>query len=113
MALKNTMQAITMTSIDSANFTGSYQVINNLGLTQACSIIRIINASNKDVTISYDGTTDHDYVSAGSVLQLPFQSNAQATNLVAIFPIGKKVYVKGSAGIGLVYLAGYFQPSAG
>ena len=111
MAVKNSVQAIALTSIDSATFTGAYQVINAAGLTKNCFMIRLTNNSNKDITVSYNGTVDHDFVKAGTFIQLPFQENAQPNNLIANMSMGTIVYVRGAAGAGLVYLAGYYQPS--
>ena len=111
MAVKNSVQAIALTSIDSATFTGAYQAVNASGLAKNCFMIRITNNSNKDVTVSYNGTTDHDFIKAGTFIQLPFQEMAQPNNLIANMALGIIVYVKGAAGVGLVYLAGYYQPS--
>lgn len=110
MAVKNVVKSIALTSIDSATFTGSYQVINTNGLDQACFLLRIINNSNRDITVSYDGTTDNDFVPDASVLEIASQGNSQPNNFIALFSKGLKVYVKGTAGgTGLVYLVGYYQ----
>jgi len=111
MALQNSIKSIILSSIDSATFTGSFQVINANGLPKPCSIIRIINNSNKDVTISYDGLVENDFIPVGNTLQLPFESNSQPQNHVSLLPQGTKIWVKGAAGTGLVYLAGYYQYS--
>lgn len=111
MSVKNSIQAIALTSIDSATFTGSYQAINSSGLSKNCFMIRITNNSNKDVTVSYNGSTDHDFIKAGTSIQLSFQDMAQPNNFIANMSLGTIVYVKGAAGAGLVYLAGYYQPS--
>lgn len=110
MSLRNIVQATGLTSIDSAGFTGAYQVINTLGLPKGCFLIRIINNSNVGVTVSYDGALDNDFVRAGESMTLNFQTNSQPNNHVAKLPAGTKVYVKAAAGAGLVYLTGYFQP---
>lgn len=109
MSVRNSVAAIALTSIDSSTFTGSYQLINTGGLANACFLLRIINNSNRDVTISYDGSTDNDVVQTLATIQLPLQSNNQPTNNIALIPKGTKVWVKASAGTGSVYLAGYTQ----
>lgn len=111
MSVKNSIQPIPLTSINSATFTGNYQLISGAGgLTNSCIILRIINNSNIGVTVSYDGINDHDFVPANSVLQLPFQSNAQPNNFSALIAKGTRIYVKAAAGAGIVYLSGYYQP---
>ena len=111
MALKNIIQAIPLTNIASSTVSSTYQAINSTGLPSACSIIRIINNSTDDVTVSYDGTNDHEYVPKATVVQLSFEANAQPNNFVSVLPIGTRVYVKGTAGTGNIYLSGYFNPS--
>jgi hypothetical protein len=72
--------------------------------------LRIINNSDVGLEISYDGSTQHDFVAANTTLNLPVQTNSQPTNKTALFPKGTTVYVNGSTGTGVVYLAGYYQP---
>lgn len=109
MSVTNSVQAIPLTSIDSATLTANYQAINVGGLAAPCFLIRVINASNVPVTISYDGVNDNDYLPANTVLQLNFQANSQPNNQVAKLSQGTKISVKGNVGIGLIYVAGYTQ----
>lgn len=109
---KNIIKAIELTHINSAAFTGAYQAINPTGLPNACFLIRIINNSNKSITVSYDGVTDQDFIIAGATFQLPIQSNALPNNYIANIKQGTIVYVKAAAGAGLVYLAGYYSPQS-
>lgn len=109
MSKKNYIQAVELTSIDSGTFTGAYQSINDDGLPHDCSIIRIINNCNKDITISYDGSTNHDFLQDGEVLQISLQANASPSGFVSALKKGQVVYVKGAAGTGYIYLAGYYN----
>lgn len=110
--VKNVVRAITLTSINSATLTGSYQAINIDGLPFPCFYLRINNSSNTGVTISYNGVTDNDYVLATDKLDLKMQQNAQPPAGVANWPKGTTVYVKGTAGVGIIYLSGYYQPQS-
>jgi hypothetical protein len=112
MSVKNCVKAIPLTSIDSSTFTGSYQAINTGGLPFPCYIIRINNDSTENVTISYDGTTDHEFLPTLLFTQLTFQGNPQPNGYYAVLPAGTVVYVKGTAGTGLVYLSGYYMPNS-
>lgn len=110
MAVRNSISPVVLTSINSGTFTGNYQVINATGLPYACFMIRIINNSDRDVTVSFDGTNDNDFVQDTQSIQIESQTNSQPNNFTCLFPKGTKVYVKGLAGgTGLVYLAGYAQ----
>lgn len=109
---KNIIKNIPLQSIDSSTFTGNYQVLS-AGLPQACFLVRIVNNSDRDITISYDGSNDHDFIAQKTTLQLPIQANSQPASFVANIRQGTPLYVKGTAGgTGLVYLAGYYQPAS-
>jgi len=107
---KNSVKAETMIAFLSSTITGTYQLITTL--SNACFLVRIINASTEDITISYDGTTNNEYVIAGTVAQLPFQSNSQPAAMVALMAQGTPFYVKGTAGTGDIYIVGYYVPNA-
>jgi len=110
MAVKNYMKAVPLTSVNSATFTGAFVALNG-GLQAPCVILRIINSSNREIDISYDGgATAHDHLFPGERLQLDFQANAVPNTSSAAMAKGTVIYVRGAAGAGLVYLAGYYQP---
>lgn len=104
MAAKNNVLAIPLSTV---SVSGSYQAFT--ALPQACFEIRITNASNNQVTISLDGTNDHDVVLQSQVLAVEAQTNSQPNNFRSNFAKNLTLYVKGS-GAGNVYLAGYYQP---
>ena len=113
MPVKNTIKAIALASFDTNSSDGTYKLVNTGGTTQACFWLRLVNNSNKDITVSYDGTNDHDFVPAGKEFNLMGQTNAQPSNFVANIPLGFKVYIKNVQGTGLFYLSGYYQPIGG
>jgi hypothetical protein len=108
--VKNPLMPIEMTSFDSSVMTAGYKVINADGLDEACCVLRITNDSTLDVTISFDGTKDHDYLCTGDVLQI---SAPPSLTDRANFAKGVKVYLKGAAGQGCIYLSGYYRPLGG
>jgi hypothetical protein len=111
MSVKNSVQPIALSSIDSATLLANYQLLSvAAGIPNPVFYVKIVNNSNTPVTVSYDGTNDHDFVRAGTDAQLNFQANNQPTNQNALLPAFTKVYVKGSAGVGLIYLSAWFQP---
>ncbi len=110
MAVKNSVAPIPLTTIDSATFTGAYQLLSGAaGLTQAVQMLYISNNANVVITVSYDGVNDHDYIIAGQTRMLNFQTNSQPNTSIAKLAKGTKVYVKGAAGAGLVALSGWYQ----
>lgn len=108
MSNMNYVKAAAITSISSASITSSLQAINTSGFPGPAIMIRLINASNKDVAVSFDGSHAHDYLQAGAVLQLIPQTNSIPNNWVALFKKGTNVYVSGDAGTGYLYLAVYY-----
>ncbi len=105
---QNSVKPLDLASVLSSTVTALYAPLNGTGFSQAPFFIRIINASNMAITISYDGVNDHDFVVANSVLEIPCQSNAQPGAFVALFPKNTIVYIKGTAGTGTIYIAGYY-----
>jgi len=104
------LSSIEIASIDSSTFTGNLQAINTAGLPNSCSIIRIINNSDRDVTVSYDGSTNHDFLPDGETLQINLGQNTVPSGYRTLLRKGTVVYVSGLAGgTGLVYLVGYYS----
>lgn len=87
----------TLRSVDSATFAGAYVAVGT-PFRHPSSICKVVNNSTVLVTVSIDGTTDIDVVPAGSF----FLYDARETGS----PIqqGTQILVKGSAGVGLVYV---------
>jgi hypothetical protein len=110
MAVKDTVKGLVLTNFDTAGLTGNQQPINPNGFEEAPFLIRIINDSDADVFISYDGVNDTDLVRPGDIIQLNAQTNSQPGNHVCLFAKGSIVYVSGPVvGVGAIYLAAYSQ----
>ena len=111
MAFKNKVLPIPLSSIDSSTFTGAYQLLSAAaGIPNPCVMLHMANHSSVAVTISYDGVTDHDFLLAEHERELNFQTNANAQNWAASLAQGTKIYVKAAAGLGSIYLSGFFIP---
>ncbi len=105
---QNSVKPFLLSSILSSAMTSIYAPLNGTGFSQAPFFIRIINNSTMAVTISYNGVTDHEFIPANTIFELPSQTNAQPNAQVALFPKNTIVYVKGTAGTGNIYLSGYY-----
>ena len=108
---KDSIKPLEMTAIESTTLTvGTLRVINSAGFEGAPIMLRITNGSDKFVTISFDGVTDHIVVLAGSSVDLNFQTNSRPGNNVALLPKGTKLYAAGTAGqAGFIYVSGFYQ----
>ena len=101
MYQSNRVNFLPLQSINSATFTGAYQL---LGTSLApCRIIKIVNNSNVNVTVSFDGITDHDFVPAANFILYDFGANKGTSANALDLPV-EGIYVKAAAGVGLVYL---------
>lgn len=96
----------TLRSIDSATFTGLYQ---NLGtpLAHPSYICKVVNNSNMLVTISIDGINDVDVAPANS-FWLYDEGKVGLSSALPSLPQGTQIQVKGTAGVGLVYLVSQY-----
>lgn len=72
-------------------------------------LIKIINTSNADIIVSYDGVTDNDYVPAGGFTLYDYSSNA-LDDAGWFMRESTQVYVKLAAGAasGGVFLVCYY-----
>jgi len=105
---QNSVKPFILSTVLSSTVTALYAPLNGTGFIQAPFFIRIINASNTAITVSYNGVDDHEFIAANSVFELPSQTNSQPNAQVALFPKNTIVYIKGTAGTGSIYLSGYY-----
>ena len=104
--------AIPMATFDTSGLTGTYQALNGAGFGDTVKMLKIYNASDTGITISYDGgTTDHDFIPPVSTFILDIQANHAASTVYASGTLngknGQIIMGKGSAGTGNLYIAGY------
>jgi hypothetical protein len=76
------------------------------------SQLKISNLSNTSLVISYDGVTNHDFIVNGTTLDYYFQPNSMFMNGIACLPQNTVIYVKGTAGAGVVICSGLTSYSA-
>src|SRR5690242_20314360 len=93
----------TLRSIDSATLTGSYQALGG-PLAHPSYICKMVNTSTVLVTISIDGINDVDVAPANSFWLYDESKFINGVAPVIALPKGTQIYVKGSAGTGLIYL---------
>ncbi len=96
----------TLRSIDSATLTGSYQALG-VPLDHASYILKLVNNSSVLVTISIDGINDIDVAPANS-FWLYDEGKVGSNSAYPALPQGTQIMVKGSAGVGLIYLVNQY-----
>lgn len=89
----------TLRTISSASLTGGYDALGT-PLTHPAYIVKMVNLSDKTVTVSIDGSTDIDVCpTLGFWLYDEYKTIARES-----LPQGTQFYVKGTAGTGNIYL---------
>ncbi len=110
MSYQNRIKAINLFTLPGAGFNNTLQQIIT-GLPAACVILRIVNGTNMEVGVSYDGVNVSDAILSGGTLQLDFQANSLPSAYAAMIAKGTSIYIIGTvAGTGFVYLAAYYLP---
>lgn len=114
------MQWVEMAVFDSSSLTSSYQMLNGTsqytiytgsGFPDSVKSLKIYNASNVGITVSFDGVTRNDYWPAGATIILDIQANHADNSAYASGTLngaqGQVIYGLGSAGTGNVYISAY------
>lgn len=96
----------TLRSINSATFAGSYLPIGT-PLVFNSRLIKFTNNSSSDVTISWNGSVDHEFIPMGSFMLVDVASDRQLNSELYI-PAGTQFYAKGAAGVGLFFISSYY-----
>jgi hypothetical protein len=99
MSYTNRITWETLRSINSTTLSGSYQALGS-PLANPSYKCKLVNNSTSLVTISIDGATDIDVAPANSF----WLYDESVTPAIQSLPKGTQIYVKGSAGTGLIYL---------
>ena len=79
-------------SLAFGSISGSYAAIGT-PFAHPMRIVKIINTCNTDMSISFDGTTDNDYIPAGSFSLYDLSTN-EVEQAGWFFRTGTQVYVK-------------------
>ena len=81
----------------------------NGGFPQPVFMLEFVNDSNTPCDIRfYDDVHQQQHLRANSSLSLNFQTNHQPSGNVACFPIGAQILLSGAAGVGFIYVTGYY-----
>jgi hypothetical protein len=112
MADLSSLQGTVMAVFDTATLTGTYAALNGSGFSDNVKVMKIYNASNVGVTVSYNGgADDQDFFPAGATQILDVQANHQDHSAYGSGTLnirkGQILLGKGSAGVGNLYIIGY------
>lgn len=93
-------------TLASSSVTGSYQAIGS-AITKPIRLLKIVNNSTQDVTVSWDGIHDHDYVPAGAGVVYDVGTNrGHASSSTDFQPT--TFYAKGTSGTGNIAVTSFY-----
>ena len=87
MNVKSYINYIPMVSFNTASLSSSYQALT--ATSDSCIIYKIVNNSTVDVTVSLNGTTDHDFIPSRSASVYDNQAGSQPGNKDALVKKGQ------------------------
>lgn len=94
------------------SITGSYTALGT-PTTKNMRLVKIVNTTDADMLVSFDGTTDNDIIPAGGFALYDFATNAPATASSSWFvlAIATQIYVKYSTAptLGAVWVVGIYS----
>jgi hypothetical protein len=90
-------------SLSSGSVSGTYAAVGT-AFTYPVRILKIVNNSTEDVTVSVDGTNDYDYVPMGGFVLYDAGTNRGNPSAELVFRQGTQIFVKGTSGSGSVYV---------
>lgn len=97
----------TLRSIAASTFTGSYQAVGT-ALANSARLIKFVNNTNQLVTVSWDGTHDHDILPSDSFALYDLTSNRGNPSPYLAAAQGTQFYVKASSGTGSFYVVALY-----
>ena len=90
-------------SLGHASISGTYAGVGT-PFANPVRMLKVNNATDANLTISFDGVTDMDFIFANSAYVFDYATNAVDPVGQLEQPLGKRLYVKGSPSTGSVYV---------
>lgn len=113
MAILNRTIALPLMTFNSAALNPAvFQAVNAAGLAHPCFMLHVTNDSTTTVTISFDGVNAADVIVDDHDVLLPFQTNSSVPGHINNLAKGTIIYIRGTAGVGTIYIAAYYQNTA-
>ena len=104
---QNRAKFITVLTLDSSTInTMTYTAIG--AISNAAAVVNFTNASNKDITLSVDGTNAAFVVPANTNKTFQFMTNSQLPSKEGMLAANTMLSAKGTAGVGNLYIDGFY-----
>lgn len=104
------VKAMPLAIFNATGLTSTLKPIASSGFGGQAMLIIFQNDSDKDVGISYDGTTVHETVLSQDKLEINLFGTAVGDEYRGLFRKGTRVHISSlSAGTGYIYMSVYYQ----
>lgn len=90
-------------SLPAASISGTYQPVGS-SFGFGMRLIKMINTCNADITVSFDGVNDNDYIPSGGFALYDLTTNKISSEPTFVFQPGTQVFAKGSPATGTFYV---------
>lgn len=94
-------------SLAAGSISGTYATVGT-AFTHPMRLLKLINNTNGDLTISFDGVNDNDFVPAGGFTLYDLTTNKVQPDTTFVFQNGTQVFVKGTPATGTFYVVAIF-----
>ena len=101
----------TLRAYDSSGGDSTYQAVG-AAFTHPIRMLKFKNDSDADITISYDGVTDHDIILAGDREIEDLTSNKTISEGL-VRKHGTQIYASSAAGTGNLYITAIYAAATG
>lgn len=101
--MANLVKTMVLASKNANTLTGGYDVLSTDGFPPRVFSIKLVNNSDRDLEISYDGINSHDFVKTGETSEFISSMPINTDNGNYFLPY-TKVYVKAAVGTGSIHL---------
>ena len=101
------MAAETLRTLAFGSISSSYTALG-APFANPSRIFMIVNTTDVLLTFSLNGTSDHFVLPSGSQMVIDISGNLVFPSAAFYIPQGQVFYVKGSPGLGAVYLTTFF-----
>lgn len=100
----------TLRTLAFGSFGGGYTKVGSV-FGHPIRLIKFLNTTDVLVTVSFDGTNDHDIVPSNGFALYDVSSNRSATSDEWSFAQGTQIYAKGAPTLGSFYVVTFYGQS--
>jgi len=107
MAQSQVVRVDSLRSLAFGSISGTYATVGT-AFSHSMRLVKFINTTDGDITVSFDGVTDNDLIPSGGFALYDLTTNKTLPNTTFVFQNGTQVFVKGTVTTGNFYVVAIF-----